>query len=115
MDNAVRMGCFKCRRDLQRYRQRLVGREWSAKGSAIDVLHYQVIWTDIVKMTNVGMIQSRDSARFALEPFGEFLAGDLDGYDSVQARVACLVNLAHTPDANQGEDLVRTETIPGCH
>src|SRR5882672_11227306 len=108
MDNAVCMGCFKGRRDLQRYGHRLVGRDWSPERCAIDVLHDQIIRTDIIKMTDVGVIQSRDGARFALEPFGEFLAGDLDGDHSVQASVACLIDLAHTPGANQGEDLVRT-------
>jgi hypothetical protein len=69
MDNPMFMGCFKCRRDLQSQGQRPAGREWSTKWCAIYVLHDQVIGADIVELTDVGMIQSRNGACFPLEPF----------------------------------------------
>src|SRR5215468_6559414 len=102
------MGCFKCRRDLQCQRHRLLGRERAPERRAVDELHDQVIGTDIIKLTDVGMIQSRNGACFLLEPYREFLAGELYGNHSVQTRVARLVDLSHTPGTNEGEDLVRT-------
>jgi hypothetical protein len=41
----------------------------------LDELHHQVVWTDVVKLADMRMIQSGDGAHFTLEAFRKLLAG----------------------------------------
>jgi hypothetical protein len=58
------------------------------------------------------MIQAGNCSCFALESItqfssvGEMSGKDLDGNDSIEARIAGTVNLAHSTRADSGEDLV---------
>ena len=93
--------------------QRLIERQRSLERRALDVLHHQVIRPDIVERADVGMIQRRDSARFALESFAELGLGNLDRDDAIEARVAGLVHLAHAARADGRKDFVRAEFFAG--
>ena len=76
---------------------------------AFDVLHYQVVRTNVVKLADQRMIQRRHCARFLLETLGEFCVGNLDGDDTVQASVAGFVHLAHAASPDRRDDFVRTQ------
>ena len=70
---------------------------------------------------DVGMHQRGGRAGFLQEP--PFAAGvgelvprqDLDSYDTVQARVAGAINLAHAARADLRENLVGTEPLSRRH
>ena len=91
--------------------QRLIERQRAFQRRALDVLHHQVIRSDIVQLADVGMIQRRDGARLALEAFAEFGLGDLDRDDAIQARVVGFVHLTHAARADGREDFVRAEFV----
>src|ERR1700676_3545183 len=71
---------------------------------AFEILHDQVagavLRTDVVKMTDVGMAEAGDGARFAVKTLLGFRIGaemrrqDLDGYRAVQAGVTGTIDLA---------------------
>ena len=87
--------------------QGLIDRQGPLDLSAFDVLHDQVIRADIVQSTNIGMIQCRDCTSFVLEPFGEPGAGNLDGDDAIEARIARLINFTHSARTD-GREVFRT-------
>src|SRR5437667_10811698 len=62
---------------------------------AINVLHHDKVWANVVQGADVRMIQCSDGAGLALEALAELLGGDLNGDDAVEAVVGGLVNLAH--------------------
>ena len=83
---------------------------------AFQILHHQIIdsvlMSCIVKRADMRMIQAGNRLRFALEAFaqvsavGEMSGKNLDGDDSIEARIAGLVHLAHSTRTNSGEDFV---------
>src|SRR5579864_9656454 len=83
--------------------------QWSLQGRALDVLHHQVVWPDIVQGADVGMVQGRDRVRFALEALGELLVGNLDGDGAIQPRIASFVDLAHAARADGRDDLIGSQ------
>jgi hypothetical protein len=52
------------------------------------------------------MVQFRYCGRLTLEPFGELLFRNLDGYDPIQTSVTRLVDLAHAAGADGCKNLV---------
>ena len=76
-----------------------------------------------VTRADVGMIELRDRAGLTVEALaelrigGEHLRENLDSNRAIQARVACLVDLAHTAGTEGGEDFVRAEASARlqCH
>ena len=76
---------------------------------AFEILHDQVagavLRTDVVKMTDVGMAEAGDGARFAVKTLLGFRIGaemrrqDLDGYRAVQAGVTGAIDFALTAGA----------------
>ena len=80
---------------------------------ALDVLHDEefdrTLAADVVERADVGVIQAGDGSRFAFEALGDSALTDFDGNGTVQARVAGFVDFAHSPCAQQGDDLVRPE------
>ena len=87
-----------------------VKRQRSFDGSALDVLHHQVVRADVVERADVRVVEGGDGTGFALEALGELVFGDLDGDAALEACVARFVNLAHAPDADGSNDLIRAET-----
>ena len=80
------------------------------------ILHHKIIdivlVTGVVEGADVRMVQAGDGFRFAVESFaqfrmvGEVVGKNLDGDDSIEARVASFVNLAHSARTDGGEDFV---------
>ena len=79
--------------------QRLIERQRPLQRRPLDVLHNQVIRSDIVQRADVRMVQRSDSPRFALEAFAELALGNFQGDDAVQSTVAGLVHVAHATRA----------------
>jgi hypothetical protein len=92
--------------------QSLIQRQRTLKGLALDVLHHQVIRPHVVERANVGMIQRRHSASFALETLAELGLGNLDGHDAIQAGVTSLVDIAHSARTDWRKDFVGAEFFP---
>ena len=124
MDDARAMRRVEGRRDLDRDLERLLERQRALcepvrQRLAVEVLHDEIrragLFADVVQRADVGMIELRDRAGFAVEPLaelrigGERLREDLDGDRAIEPRVARLVDLAHPAGAEGGENFVRAE------
>src|SRR5262249_18909273 len=90
-------------------------RQRTLKRRPFDELHHQVVGTDVVKLTDMWVIQRGDGARFALEAFGKLLAGNLDSDHAVEAAVAGVVDLPHAARADRRDDLVGSEAVAWLH
>src|SRR5258708_39968218 len=88
-------------------------RQRSLEVGAFDEFHDQIVGTDVVEVTDVGMVESRDRARFEPEAFVELLAGCLDGDVTAKAWVAGAVNLSHAAFTEERDDFVRAESFTG--
>jgi hypothetical protein len=80
---------------------------------AIQQFHDQIIRTDIVEGTNVGMAYRCDGARLLLETVEECFFANLDRYRSGQARVGSAEHVAHSSLAEQRINSVRAQPEPG--
>src|SRR5262245_43366285 len=104
--------CFVQRiSDGDAYLQRLFDRKRTAreplcKRFALQILHDQevrgALTSDVIQSADVRMIQSSDGLRFALEPAPELgVFREMNGQylyrdRTIQARVDCLIHLAHS-------------------
>ena len=95
--------------NLHRVLQCLIERQRPLERRALDVLHHQVIRPNIVQRANVGMIQRRHGASFALETLTELGLGSFDRNDAIEARVASLVHFAHSARTDWRKDFVWAE------
>src|SRR5262249_16396290 len=82
------------------------GAEWRA----VDVLHDEIVGSDIVEMADVRMVQRGDRARLALGAIAEPSDGGLDGDRAAQARIDGFVDFTHPPRTERHHDFVRTQT-----
>jgi hypothetical protein len=55
----------------------------SLHGSAIDILHDEIVWADVVESADIRVIQGSDSASLTLKAVGELLLGGFDRDDTV--------------------------------
>jgi hypothetical protein len=92
--------------NLDRIFQRWIEGQWSLERRTLDVLHHQIIRTDIMQRADVRVIQCRDDARFAFEALGEFGFGDFQRDDAVQSRIAGFVHFTHAPCTHGREDFI---------
>ena len=91
--------------------QQLSRRIGLANRSAVDELHNKIVLADVVKLADVGMIQSGDGSGLALRSLAESFGGRFDGDDAIEPRVAGLVYFAHTTRADGRKDLVGAEFV----
>jgi hypothetical protein len=104
MHDSLGMRRFERSRDLRgqsqslRRRKRLRLFRGNDRG-AINALHDQVIWPNIVNLADVRMIQRRNGPGFALKAGAESSLRNLDGDVPVQARIARAIHLSHTARA----------------
>ncbi len=92
---------------------RLLQRQRPFKGHAFDVFHHQVVRSHVVDLADVGMIQRRHGAGFALKALAEFLFGKLQNDDPVEPRIARLPYFPHASFANERNQLIGAEMIAG--
>jgi hypothetical protein len=86
----------------------------SPSTSSID----QIVRADIVESADIGMIQGCDRTRFALEPVGELLAGDLHRDFAMKPAISGAIDLAHATGADRGRRGATApapaSTMPSC-
>ena len=80
----------------------------------LDELHHQIIWSDVIDLADVRMIQRGNRPRLALESIAELLGRCFNGNRAVEPRVPGFVHFAHTPCPSHGNDFVWTQPGTGC-
>ncbi len=97
--------------------QRPINRQRPLERRALDVLHHQIVRTNVVKLADVGMVQGRHGAPFTLEALRELFVYHLDCNNAVQPGVASAIDFAHAACANRFEQFIRTQPGSGsqCH
>ena len=113
MGDALRVRGVESITHLRCILQGLINRQWPLERRPLDVLHDQVIGADVVKLTNIGMIERSDRSGFAFKSLGELGLGNFDGDHTVKPCVAGLVNLSHATRSNGRDDLVRAKSVAG--
>src|SRR5262245_53421629 len=89
--------------------QGLIQWQRSAKRLALDVLHDEIVRTDIIKLADMRMVQRSDCPRFSLESFAELLTRSFYGDAAMQPCVACLPHFTHSARADLRENLIRSQ------
>ncbi len=124
VDDALGVRCLERFHDLGAVGQRAI--QWQRSSFehcrerfALHVFHDEirraVLFADIVKAANVGIVQSGDRPRFTLESVpkvalrGVLVADQFDGDSSSKPRIADSENLTHPSFAQNGFDLVRAD------
>jgi hypothetical protein len=74
---------------------------------ALDVLHDEVVRTDIVERADIGVVQSGDGAGFTFESIGELLRRNFDGDIAAQTRVPRFPHLTHPAFTYGRGDFIR--------
>ena len=75
-------GLFQSLRDLYRKPHGFVRRERALKGFSVNLLHYQIVWTDIVELADVWMAQCGDGTGFAAESLPVLALQACDGRET---------------------------------
>ncbi len=76
---------------------------------SVDILHHQIVGTDIEDLTDVGVIQRRNDARFLFKARLVNSLALLDRDYPFEPRVKGLVHLSHSACADVRQDFVRTK------
>jgi len=97
--------------DLMRDAQRFLQRHRPLRRFALNVLHHQVIRAHIMQRADIRMIQRGHRPRLQLEALGKPFVRDLDRDNSLQPRVASLVDFAHPARADALDNLVRSQAV----
>src|SRR5665213_3872808 len=113
MNDALAVRLFERITDLPRDTQGFIRWQGTFWGFALYQFHDEVIRPDVVEMANVGMVQRRDRAHFAVEAFVELYGGNLDRDIATHTRIAGAIDLAHAACAEQAENLVRSQIRSG--
>src|SRR5215467_10171782 len=109
MNDALPVGGVERVTNLRAIFQDLIQWQRSTKRLALDVLHDEIVRTDIVKLADMRMVERRDCPGFALESFAELLTRSLDGDDAIEPRVARLPHFTHPTRADLREDLIGSQ------
>src|SRR5271154_742623 len=97
--------------DLNRVTEGLIESERPSKWRSFDQLHDQIVWSNVIYLANIGMIQCRDSFCFTLETFRKLRCGYLDRHVAIQPRIMRAIHLAHASRAYGRKNLIRTELV----
>src|SRR5215469_2633251 len=109
MSDPLLVRSFQCIGDLARDAERFLERHRAFWSIALDVLHHQVVWPDIIEMADIRMVQRSNGAGLPVEAFRELRGRNFDGNVAAESRVAGSVDLPHSSRANRRKNLVRTE------
>src|SRR5215467_2464672 len=100
MQNASRMSLFDSFSDLDRKTHGLIRNLWSGQGYAVDILHYQVVRSDIVNVAYVGMVERSDRPCLVLKTRARPACPPFDRDRAPQPSVTSLPHFAHTARAD---------------
>src|ERR1022692_2889577 len=120
MHHAFGMGRSQCIGDFPAMEQGPFYRERAAlqllrQRFAFQQLHHQIVGADVVKGTDVAMIQGGDRASFSLESLAEFLTAGFDRDFSRQTSIGGPVDFSHPSRADLPFDLVRPQLHSSLH
>ena len=113
MDDVFLVRGLRSIANLLRILQRFIEGKRAFERRSLDVLHHQIVRTDIVEVAYVRVIQCCHGACLALETFAEAGVRRLDGDAAPQPRVVCPVDFAHAALADEAFNLVRTQAGAG--
>ena len=128
MNDAFTVCFFEGDRDLPGQAQRVVDLQGPARDSlrqrlALQILHDEkfdaVLAADIVERADMRMVESGNALRLTLEAFPKHRIDsqrrrqDFDRDDTLESRVARLVDLAHPTGAERRQDFIRSESGSG--
>ena len=122
MDDALFVRSLERRHNLACQAQRFLERkargrtralgEHLGKRLAFDQFHHQIVRSDVVQRADVGMIQRRDRACFALEALAETLVvGDV----ASEPGIAGSIHDAHAAGPDLGRELIRANSRADVH
>src|SRR5262245_5389650 len=109
MNDALPMCGVERITNLRAIFQGLIQWQRSTKRLALDVLHDKIVRADIVKLTDMRMVQRSDCPGFALESFAELLVRGLDGNGAIEPCIACPPHFTHSARADLCEDFIRSQ------
>ena len=118
MDDALHVGSAKSIGDLQGVANATSGGSGPLSGAPSMNSIDQIAgagWQSahVIERANMGMIQRRNRAGFALEAVAVFAVQGLDGDGATQARVGGRIDLAHAAHAKYRNDFIGAEFGPG--
>jgi hypothetical protein len=90
-----------------------IERQRTSKRLAVDVLHNEVVGSDIMERADVRMIQGGNGARLTLKALAELGRRNLDGDGAPEPCVTRLPYLAHASCADGRQDFIRSEASSG--
>ena len=76
-----------------------------------DQLHHKVVRTDIVDLTDIGVVERRDGPRLLFESRGEGSLGNLERDVAAELCIGRLPHLPHPAFADRRNELVSAELI----
>jgi hypothetical protein len=77
-----------------------------------DKLHDQVVRSDIIKLTDVGMVQGRHRSGLILEALRELSLRNFDSDDAAKPCVPRLIHFAHSAGPDRRKDLIGPRRSP---
>jgi hypothetical protein len=83
----------------------------TSRSLALDVLHHQIVRSDIVNLADVGMIQRGDGLGLTLKALRELCCGDLNGHVAIQPGIVRSIHFAHPAFPDGRKELVRSEFV----
>jgi hypothetical protein len=94
-------------------REGIVEFEGALEIVTFDVLHDEIVRTDVIEVADVGMVQRRNRSCFTGEALGELSVGNLDRHIATEAVVMRSIDFSHATFADKGEDFIRAEFVAG--
>ena len=113
MDDVLLVRGFDAVNQLLDNGERLIEVHRTAQVRTLDILHDQIVRSDVVQMADVGVVERGNRAGFAGKALGELRIGHFDRDIPIQPGVMRAVHLAHSTRANGREDFVRAEFCAG--
>src|SRR5689334_13324284 len=108
MHDPTPMCCIERIQYLLRVFDCFIERQRTSERLAVDVLHDEVVGSDIVKRADTRMIQRRNGARLTLKALAELRRRNLDRDSPPEPGVARFPDLAHAARTDGRQDLVRS-------
>src|SRR5262249_17931184 len=108
------VGGFQSVDDLARVTKSSFQRQRACGRFSLHQLHHQIIWTYIVDMPNIRMVQRRNGWGLAIEALRELRGRYFDGDFSSKPWIECAVDFTHPASADERTNLVRSQVGPGC-
>src|SRR5262245_8217571 len=100
MQNTSSVSLFDSCSDLDRKPHCLIRNLRSGQRYAVDILHYQVVRSDIVNLAYVGMVERSDRPCFVLKTRARPARPPFDRDHAPQPSITSLPDLAHTACAD---------------